>query len=136
GRWLAHPSLVGLLRLAGAGLFVLTILAGLLGSENPYQNLAPTLVWIVWWVGLAVFSAFIGDLWALVSPWRTLFAGAERLYLAVTGRAGFAPLLRYPETLGVWPSVLLLFAVSWTELVFPSPAVPANSAWLALLYSV
>ena len=30
-----------------------TILAGLLGDQNPYRNIAPTLVWIVWWVGLA-----------------------------------------------------------------------------------
>jgi hypothetical protein len=44
--------------------------------------------------------------------------------------------LPYPEALGVWPAVGLLLAVSWTELVFPSPAVPANIAWLALAYSL
>jgi len=28
---------------------------------------------LIWWVGLAIFSAFVGDLWAVVNPWRSLF---------------------------------------------------------------
>src|SRR5262249_31732436 len=99
------------------------------------QNLAPTLVWIIFWVGLATFSAFAGNLWALVNPWRTLFDGADRLSRRLLGR-GLALALPYPEALGAWSAVLLLFAVSWTELVFPSPAVPSNIACLALLYSL
>jgi hypothetical protein len=54
----------------------------------------------------------------------------------LTGRTGLALGLPYPEACGVWPAVGLLLAVSWTELVFPSPAVPANIAWLALAYSL
>ena len=136
GRWLAHPVLLGLLKLIAAGLFILTVTAGFCGSQDPYRNIAPTLVWIIWWVGLAIFSACLGDLWAVVNPWRSLFDGADRLYRTLTGRTGLALGLPYPEALGVWPAVGLLFAVSWTELVFPSPAVPANIAWLALAYSL
>ncbi len=136
GRWLAHPVLLALLRLITAGLFILTVTAGFFGNQDPYRNIAPTLVWIVWWVGLATFSAFVGDLWALVNPWRTLFDWADRVYRILTGRTGLALRLPYPEALGVWPAVGLLLAVSWTELVFPSPAVPTNIAWLALAYSV
>ena len=54
----------------------------------------------------------------------------------LTGRTGLALGLPYPEALGVWPAVVLLLAFSWTELVFPSPAVPANIAWLAIAYSL
>src|SRR6266436_5722069 len=136
GRWLAHPVLLVLLKLIAAGVFILTVTAGFCGSQDPYRNIAPTLVWIVWWVGLATFSAFVGDLWALVNPWRTLFDWADRVYRILTGRTGFCLRLPYPEALGVWPAVGLLLAVSWTELVFPSPAVPTNIAWLALAYSV
>src|SRR5262249_851968 len=57
-------------------------------------------------------------------------------YRALTGRASLARRVPYPEALSVWPAVGLLLAVSWTELVFPSPAVPANIAWLALGYSL
>ena len=135
-RWLALPVLLASLKLITAGLFILTVTAGFCGNQDPYRNIAPTLVWIIWWVGLAIFSAFVGDLWAVVNPWRSLFDGADRVYRMLTGRTGFALGLPYPEALGVWPAVGLLFAVSWTELVFPSPAVPANIAWLALAYSL
>jgi hypothetical protein len=131
GRWIA-----GLLKLAAVGLFGWTIAAGFLGNADPYRNIAPTLVWIIWWVGLAIFSAFLGDLWALINPWRTLFDAADRLYRTAAGRAGLTLRLPYPERLGMWPAVILLLAVSWTELVFPSPAVPVNIAWLALGYSL
>jgi hypothetical protein len=135
GRLLAHRMLVRSLQLISVGLFVVTMIAGFYGSQNPYQNIAPTLVWIIWWVGLAVVSAFVGNLWALVNPWQTIFDWADRLYRSFRdGSLGLR--LPYPEGLGVWPAVVLLLAVSWTELVFPSPAVPANIAWMALLYSL
>ena len=124
-----------LLKLFSIGLLVLTVIAGFYGSQNPYQNIAPTLVWIVWWVGLAVFSAFFGDLWVLINPWRALFDWADRLYRTGGGR-GLGLRWPYPEALAVWPAFALLLAVSWTELVFPSPAVPANIASLALFYSL
>jgi hypothetical protein len=135
GRWLAHPVLLALLKLVGAAALILTITAGFCGNQDPYHNIAPTLVWIVWWVGFAIFSAFVGDLWAVVNPWRSLFDGANWVYRMLTSRTGFALDLPYPRACGVWPAVGLLLAVSWTELVFPSPAVPANIAWLALAYS-
>jgi hypothetical protein len=135
-RFFVNPILVLFLKLFSVGLFVLVVIAGFCGSEDPYQNIAPTLVWIIWWVGLAVFSAFIGNLWAVVNPWRTIFDWVDWLYRRSTRRAGLAFKLRYPDTLGAWPAVVLLLIVSWTELVFPSPAVPANIAWLALSYSL
>src|SRR5258708_3522544 len=85
---------------------------------------------------LAACCAFLGDLWGLVNRWRSLFDMADRVYRRLTGRSGLALNLPYPEALGVWPAVGLLFAVSWVELVFPRPAVPANIAWLAVLYSL
>jgi len=134
GRQIAR-ALGTLLKLFSIGLLVLTVIAGFYGSQNPYQNIAPTLVWIVWWVGLAVFSAFFGDLWVLINPWRALFDWADRLYRTGGGR-GLGLRWPYPEALAVWPAFALLLAVSWTELVFPSPAVPANIASLVLFYSL
>jgi hypothetical protein len=136
GRWLAHPALLAFLKLIATGVFILVVTAGFAGSQDPYRNIAPTLVWIVWWVGLAIFSAFVGNIWAVVNPWRSLFDWADRAYRALSGRTSLALHLPYPEALGVWPAVGLLLAVTWTELVFPSPAVPANIAWLALGYSL
>src|SRR6266851_6238523 len=136
GRLVAHPVVLGFLKLVSVGLLLLTVIAGFCGSQDPYRNIAPTLVWIIWWVGLAILSAFAGDLWALINPWRILFDGADRLYRRIADGRGLAWHLPYPTRLGVWPAVALLFAVSWIELVFPSPAAPVNIAWLAVAYSL
>ena len=136
GRWLASPVVLALLKVIAVGAFILTVTAGFCGNQDPYRNIAPTLVWIIWWVGFAIFSAFVGDIWAVVNPWRSLFDGADRLYRTLTGRTSLTLRLPYPEALGVWPAVGLLLAVTWTELVFPSPAAPANLAWLGLGYSL
>jgi hypothetical protein len=134
GRLAAHPLLLFGLKLAAVLLFALVVAAGLMGNQHPMRNIAPTAVWVVWWVGLAVVSAFVGDLWALVNPWRTLFGWAEALYRRACGRA-LSLGLPWPAALGVWPAVALLLAFAWLELVFPAPALPANIAWMALAYS-
>ncbi len=130
-----HPLPSAILRALAVGLFLLTVASGFFGEQDPYRNLAPTLVWIIWWVGFALLSAVIGDLWALINPWRSLFDGADRLWRAAVGRSR-GPRLSYPAALGVWPAVLLLYAVSWIELVFPSPALPVNIAAFAVAYSL
>ena len=135
GRIIAHPAIVLALRLAALALFTVTVLAGLFGDQNPYRNIAPTLVWIIWWVGLAYIAAFAGDVWALVNPWRTVFDGAQWLHRRLGGRGEQGAGLPYPQALGVWPACLLLLAFSWTELVYPNAASPVHIAWLAIAYS-
>jgi hypothetical protein len=135
GRLIAHPALLFALKLASVVLFVVAVTAGFVGNQNPYQNIAPTLVWIIVWVGFAYVSAFLGDLWSLINPWRTIFEWAEASYARLGGRARFLP-LPYPETVGVWPAVFLLLVFAWIELVYPTPAVPAHIACLAAGYSV
>jgi hypothetical protein len=135
GRLAAHRYLLALLKLAAVLLFALVVAAGLLGNQHPMRNIAPTLVWVLWWVGLALVSAFVGDLWAVINPWRTLFAWAEALWRRLSGGRALALGLPYPEALGVWPAVVLLLAFAWLELVFPEPARPASIAWMAIAYS-
>ena len=136
GRLVTSAAASVLLRLAGLGLSVVTVLAGFLGNADPYQNIAPTMVWIIGWVGLAYVSAFIGNLWVTVNPWRTLFALAESIYRRAHRGHDLSLRFAYPAGLGVWPAFALLLAFSWTELVYPSPAVPAHVAWLLVGYSV
>ena len=123
------------LKLSALVLFAAMLLAGFIGDQNPYRNLAPTLVWIIAWVGLAYISAFVGNIWPLINPWRTVFDGAETAYRHICDR-NLALDKPYPDALGVWPAVLLLLAFSWTELVYPTPAVPLHLAFFALGYSV
>jgi len=138
---LAHPfgrlfaRLALPFKLIALVLFLVTIYAGFFGNQDPYRNIAPTVVWIIGWVGLAYVSAFLGDVWAVINPWRTVFDAADRLYRQGTGRP-FSLNWPYPLALGAWPAVVLLLTFSWTELVYPNPAMPLHVAGLALAYSV
>lgn len=135
GRWIARPGLALSLKLVALGLFVLTIAAGFWGDPNPYRNIAPTLVWVIAWVGLAYVSAFAGNLWALINPWRSSFDVAAWVYQRITHRP-LSLRVPYPARLDVWPAFFLLLAFSWIELVYPGAAAPARIAWLALSYSL
>lgn len=136
GKIIAHPGVILLLKLVAAGLFVVTVAAGFIGDQNPYRNIAPTMVWIIVWVGVAYVSAFVGDLWALINPWATIFDAATWLYRRVGSGRELPHRLPYPAALGAWPAVVLLLAFSWIELVYPAPAVPKHIACLAAGYSV
>ena len=78
----------------------------------------------------------LGDIWALVNPWRTVFDAAEWLYRRLGGGSELGWRRPYPQALGAWPACILLLAFCWTELVYPNAAVPAHIAWLAIAYSV
>ena len=49
-----------------------TAYAGLAGTENERDNLAPTMVYVAFWVGVPFASLLLGDIWRLLSPWRAL----------------------------------------------------------------
>ena len=135
GRLLVHPSVLLALQLGAVGLFILLILTGLFGFQHPERNLAPTLVWIIWWVGFAYISALLGNLWALLNPWKILFGWAEALYRSFVPGAALTRNWPYPRGLGTWPGVVLFLFFAWVELVFKDAPLPATLATLALLYS-
>jgi hypothetical protein len=136
GRIAAARALAGMLRSAALALALVTVAAGFVGNPDPYRNIAPTMVWINFWVGMAYVSAFVGNLWMIVNPWRTLYAWAESLHRRMRPGHAMSMGVAYPEALGVWPAFALLYVFSWTELVYPSPAVPLHIAWLAVAYSL
>src|SRR5262245_45072533 len=133
---IALPGVAFALRFCGVAIFIITIVAGFRGQSDPYRNIAPTLVWTIWWVGLAYVCAFVGNLWALLNPWKTIFESVEVIYRGLTNRAALSLGLPYPRKLGAWPAFVLLLMFSWIELIYPSPAVPLDIAWLAIGYSV
>jgi hypothetical protein len=129
------PLLLGL-RLLSVSLFLLVVLAGLLGLQQTADNFAPAFVWIVWWVGLGFLTAFAGNLWPLVNPWKVLFEWADGLARKLGAANGLELSEPYPASWGVWPALVLYAAFVWTELVFEGSAEPRNLALFALLYSV
>jgi hypothetical protein len=137
--WQPNRRLVGAALLSGralaAGMLVLVIVAGFFGNQDPVRNIAPVMVWIIGWVGLAFLSLFVGDVWAAINPWNTLFAIADRFHRRVREGSVLGLATPYPERLGVWPALLLLLLFAWMELVWSGRSVPADLATALLVYS-
>ena len=136
GRALAHPILLQVVKAAFVALFVGTIAAGILGNQNPSRNLAPTMVWVIWWVGMAYISAFVGNIWVVLNPWKTIFEWADGLFKRVNSGDELSLNASYPKRLGVWPGVVLFAAFAWVEIVFQGSAEPRTLSIFALLYSL
>jgi hypothetical protein len=134
-RWLASPVVVTSIRALSVVVLVLVVIAGLFGTRDSTSNLAPIVVWVIWWVGVAYVSALVGDVWALLNPWKILFEWAEAAARRFDPEAEISLELPYPERLGVWPAVLLFLAFAWLEIAASGSAVPAKIATAILLYS-
>jgi len=122
------------LRVLSVALLLLVVLSGLLGNQAPEENFAPTFVWVVWWVGLSLFTVFVGNVWPLLNPWKVSFEWADGLSRRLLGR-GLQLRLPYPSFLGLWPALVLFAAFVWIENVFEGSTVPSNIALFAVLYS-
>ena len=70
------------------GLLALAVLlyAGLAGNTNPSVNIAPVAIYIIFWVGLQVVSALVGDVWLHLSPFTTIAEISARLNARLRGR--------------------------------------------------
>src|ERR671912_432536 len=132
---LTSRLLTGGLRLLSVALFLVVVIAGLVGLQSGF-NIAPTFVWVTWWVGLSLITAFVGNLWPLVNPWKVVFDWAEGLVRRLGYRDGLEFDEPFPEALGIWPAVGLYLVFVWIENVFAGSYVPRNIALFALAYSL
>ena len=98
--------------LCSVGLIALIIVAGLLGPNDPAENLLPLAVWTLWWVVIVLLHPVLGNLWGALNP----FTGPEALI-----RRGSPPPFAYPGWLSYWPAVLIFLAFAWFQLVYPAP---------------
>lgn len=134
-RLLTLPAVLGPLAGAiGIAVFALVVYAGFAGTQTPTANLAPTAVYVLFWVGLAFVSLLFGDLFRPFNPWRAM----GRAFGFVAKRVGGESLpepLAYPERLGRWPAAVGLVAFAWFELVYGGREDPSNVATAALVYA-
>jgi len=117
----------------GLALFVLVFLAALVGERSAGTNLAPTFVWILFWLGLVPLSVLLGNVWAWLSPWR---AAADALaWVWREARLEWEAPFAYPERLGRWPAAVLLLAFASLELAYRDPSDPRMLALAIAIYS-
>ena len=114
-------------------LFIVVWTAAAFGSERASANLAPTFIYVIFWVGMVVLTIVLGNVWSVLDPWR---AAADAVAWVV-GKLGWSREPRpYPTWLGLWPAVVLLFCFVAIELVYVDPADPRMLALAITLYSV
>jgi hypothetical protein len=118
---------------ASVVLFVIVLAAALFGSTIELENLAPTFVYVLFWLGLPLLSVLLGNVWRVLSPWRAI-ADVTVWLLELGGRAA-SPLLELSPRLGRYPAAAALFAFVALELAHPRPSYPRTLAIAIGLYS-
>jgi hypothetical protein len=109
---LAEPAAA----LLGLALTAVVVVSAFAGTTDTATNLAPTFVWVAFWVAVPLATVLLGDFYTALDPWRTIarLAGAASRAL---GRAPRTP-HAYPERAGRWPAAAGLALIGWMELVW------------------
>jgi hypothetical protein len=126
------PVVDAVLGTVGLAAFVVTAYAALAGTSSQLDNLAPTIVYVVFWVGVPFASLLFGDVFRLLSPWRALGRAVGWMGTRVLG-AGMPEPLPYPERLGYWPAAAGVLAFGICELCWATAREPLALGALMLL---
>jgi len=132
-RFLRSPVLRGILGTVSAGLLVLIFLTALIGEPSSAQNLSPTFIYVIFWLGLVPVQVLLGNVWSVLNPWRAVADGVEWIWRKLG--QDWTPPLAYPERLGVWPAAFFLLCFAVLELCYAEPASPRALALAIALYS-
>jgi hypothetical protein len=124
-----------LLGTLGVLAFAVTVYAGLAGTREASENLAPSVVYVAVWVGVPFASLLLGDVFGAISPWRAL--GRATGWVAGRLAPGALPEpLEYPERLGRLPAAAGLFGFAICELCWARATEPGPLALIMLAYLV
>lgn len=115
-------------------LFLFTIYAGLFGSYA--RNIAPVLVWTVWWAGLIFTVAVAGNLWCFVCPWDALSNLASRLSFWKKRENLSLGIELPPWATNVYPALALFVVVTWAELGWGITNNPRITATMGALMAM
>nr|HIL76899.1 hypothetical protein [Rhodospirillales bacterium] len=135
GKFLVHPIIIGLIRFVFTALFILIIAAGFWGSQNPLNNISIVMVWVIAWVGLAFICSLLGNFWAIINPWNTIFLYIENGYRKITGN-NLSRHNKYPIKYGYLPSFVFFFCFAWLEINWSGSNTPSSVATALLVYSL
>jgi hypothetical protein len=123
-----------LLGLIGVAAFAVVVYSGLRGVQDAQDNLAPTVIYVHFWVGMAVVSVLFGDVFRALNPWRAV----ARFVAWVAGRVSRSDMpapLEYPARWGRWPAAMSILAFVWVELAYVNRDDPSQLAIMALAYA-
>jgi hypothetical protein len=119
----------------GIAVFAVVVYAGLAGSQTAQANLTPTVVFVLFWVGVPFASAVLGDIFRPFNPWRALARGVGWATRRIAPEGSLPEPLAYPERLGRWPAMAGILAFAWVELVYVGRSDPSQLSIMALAYA-
>ena len=99
------------------------VYAGLAGTDSEQDNLAPTAIFVILWVGVPFASLLFGDVFRLLSPWRAI----GRAVGWVVARVAPAEPLEYPERLGKRPAAAGILFFGIVELCWAQGREPQDA---------
>jgi hypothetical protein len=118
-----HP-LAWLIKVFSLFLFALTLVAALWGTNDPLMNLAPTMVWIIGWIGLSFVVIAVGNIWPVLDPWRSSFELLNTCAQKFSIQRGLALGWPWPTWLGLWPAAAFLLVWCALEVIYPLATSP------------
>jgi hypothetical protein len=121
--------------IVGVVAFGAVVYSGLAGVQDAFGNLAPTVVYVLFWVGFVVVSALFGNVFRLFSPWRAIARAVSWTFRKVSGREP-PPVLEYPAWLGRWPAAIGILGFAFVELAYRNRDDPSQLAIMGLVYCV
>ncbi len=117
GSFLRWRWLQPLLEVPMLVVFILVIIVGIWGTQEPSQNLATMLIWVYWW-SLIIFSfIFVGRIWCMICP---LGAAGEW-----TNRKVGSLNKRWPRALrNLWMAHIFFIVLTGVDLVIGIDIMP------------
>lgn len=106
--------------------FLVVLVLGMLGPNDPMHNLLTLVFWTGVWIALPLASLLLGNLWWGLTPWHA----PVRIIRSLIGRTGSIGLARF----GHWPAVLGIAGFSWFQIVSLSPSEPNSLVRATLIY--
>ncbi|HVE64578.1 MAG TPA: hypothetical protein VNB94_12355 [Mycobacteriales bacterium] len=130
--FLQSRALLAVARVVVLAITLVVVAVAAAGPERVVNNLAPYVVYIVFWAGLVVVSLLVGPVWRHVNPLRTLHGALSRVG-AHDPAVGSAAL---PDSVGYWPAAAGLAVFVWLELVPPWRAEPLTVLVFLITYGL
>jgi hypothetical protein len=116
----------------GVLVFAVVAYAGIFGTDSQVDNLAPTAIYVGFWIGVPFASLALGDVFRLFNPWRAVGRGVGWF----ASRYEMPEPLEYPQRLGRAPAALGLLGFAICELTWSRATEPGPLALLMLFYFV
>ncbi len=120
-------------QIVSALLLVELFLAALFGTTDTFGNIAPTWIYVIFWLGVPALTVVFGNVWRALSPWRAFADGFVWVWERLGREA--RPLAIYPERAGRYPAATALFLFAALELAYWDPASTRALALAIALYT-